>query len=52
MIAEFAGLTVRRINQLAQEGVIKAKSVAGQKDRQFDFLPTARALLGYYVYSR
>lgn len=47
-IAQLAGVTVRRVQQLTQEGIIKSEKAPGEYGRMYDFLPTVRNLLMYY----
>ena len=48
VIAQFAGVTVKRIEQLTAEGIIKSEKRPGEMGRMYDFLPAIHALLAYY----
>ena len=49
VIAGFVGVTVRRIHQLTQEGIIQSEPANdGNSGRMYDFLPTIKNLLIYY----
>jgi phage terminase Nu1 subunit (DNA packaging protein) len=49
VLAQFVGVTVRRIQQLQQEGVIKPEPVKNKKEgAQYDFLPCLHNLITYY----
>lgn len=45
-LAGFAGVSVRRIQQLTQDGVIQSQ--VNGKNREYEFLPTVQELLKYY----
>lgn len=47
-IAQLLGVSVRRVQQLTQEGIIKSEKVKGKLGREYDFVPTIHSLLTYY----
>lgn len=49
VIAQLFGLTVRRIQQLTQEGIISTTEVIenGRKQRRYDFIPTVQRYIKY-----
>lgn len=48
-VAGFVGVTVRRIQQLTQEGIIKSERPNdGKGGKMYNFLPTVRSLLTFY----
>jgi phage terminase Nu1 subunit (DNA packaging protein) len=48
-LANFVGVTVRRIQQLQQEGVIKPEPGGNKKDgAKYDFLPCLNKIITYY----
>lgn len=46
-IAKLFKLSVRRIQQLTQEGIIHSEKVSGQKGRMYDLIPTIQEYVGY-----
>lgn len=46
-IAKLFNLSVRRIQQLTQEGIIHSEKVSGQKGRMYDLIPTIQEYVGY-----
>ena len=49
VLAQFVGVTVRRIQQLQQEGVIKPIPSTNKRDgARYDFLPCLRNIVAYY----
>lgn len=48
VLADFVGVTTRRLRQLETDGVIKSVPNEKGRGRSFDFLPTVKKLMGYY----
>ena len=46
IIAQFFGVSVRRVQQLTQEGVIKTTSIPGE-GRRYELVPTIKAYIQY-----
>ena len=46
-IAKLFNLSVRRIQQLTQEGIIHSEKVSGQKGRMYDLVPTIQEYVEY-----
>ena len=46
-IAKLFNLSVRRIQQLTQEGIIHSEKVSGQKGRMYDLVPTIQKYVEY-----
>ena len=50
VLSQFVGVTVRRIQQLQQEGIIKPETGggSGRQVAMYDFLPCVRNIIAYY----
>ena len=46
-IAAVFGVSVRRVQQLVQEGIIKSEKIPGHAGRMFDLLPTITDYIKY-----
>ena len=46
-IAAVFGVSVRRVQQLVQEGIIKSEKIPGHAGRMFDLLPTVTDYIKY-----